>query len=456
MVVSAMGYRRVFAWFTLTAVGVSAFTVAVSWALPKTLANRPQPWETVVVWLVLAAVPAGALLLRRREIAERRIAELTQAKRRLSAYAETGDDVLWEMDPHGVITYIAPTVQDFLGYAPDEVMSCHADVILPPREWDRIALLVSTSAAKATGWTDEPYTFLTRDGREVRGLSSGVAHVGAGGEVKGFTGTVRRPGGTSTEEREAAEKRARVEDVLRRRAVRTVFQPIADVATGSVIGAEALSRFGTEPEVSPDRWFTDAAEVGLGTELDLLAIETALTAARELPAHVYLSVNAAPDTLCTEQLATLLRTGLWRTAPLVVEITEHASVENYELLAHCIDELRRRGLRLAVDDAGAGYASFRHILDLSPDYIKLDRALIDGMDRDPARRALVSAVVTFGREVNAAVVAEGVETPDELRTARALDVDAAQGYLIGRPAPAGPGWGARDSAVPDGPARDDA
>jgi PAS domain S-box-containing protein len=436
-----MGYRRLSAWVALAVVGTGAFAIALSWALPDTVVDRPQPWETVLVWLVLAAVPVAGLRLRRLETAQQRAAELAETKRRLSAYVETGDEVLWEMDRHGTISYIAPNVRDYLDYAPEELVGRHADMILPPREWDRVAELLANSAATATGWTDEPYTFLTRQGAEIPALSSGVAHVSADGDVKGFTGTLRRVSDTAQQQRALEEKRARVQDVLRRRAVRTVFQPIADVATGAVIGAEALSRFDGDPQAPPDRWFADAVEVGLGPELDLLAVELALLAAPRLPSQVYLSVNVSPQTICSDRLTEMLRNAPVRCDRLVVEITEHESVEDYELLGRCLDALRAGGLRLAVDDAGAGYASFRHILGLRPDYIKLDRALIDGMDGDPARRALVSAVVTFGREVSATVVAEGIETPAELRTARLLDVDAAQGFLIGRPAPPGPGWG---------------
>jgi PAS domain S-box-containing protein len=440
-----MGYRRLFAWVSLAVVGLAAFGMALSWALPDTVVDRPQPWETVLVWLVLAAVPVAGLRLRRREGAEQRAAELALTKRRLSAYVQTGDEVLWEMDRNGVISYITPVVEDYLHYAPEELVGRHTDVILPPRERDRIARQLAHSAATARGWTDEPYTFITREGTEVPTVSSGVAHVSAGGEVKGFTGTVRRAAGAAARTRELEEKRAKVQDVIRRRAIRPVFQPIADVATGAVIGAEALSRFDggdRRSEVPPDRWFAEAGEVGLGPELELLAVEVALAAAPRLPAHLYLSVNLSPGTICTTRLGEVLWNAPVRPGRLVVEITEHESVEDYDVLGRCIDELRGRGLRLAIDDAGAGYASFRHILGLSPDYIKLDRALIDGMDRDPARRALVSAVVTFGREVSAAVVAEGIETAAELRTARLLDVDAAQGFLIGRPSPAGPDWAA--------------
>jgi EAL domain-containing protein (putative c-di-GMP-specific phosphodiesterase class I) len=118
---------------------------------------------------------------------------------------------------------------------------------------------------------------------------------------------------------------------------------------------------------------------------------------------------------------------------VVLEITEHVSVPDYDVLAARADDLRGLGVRLAVDDAGAGFASFRHILRLCPEYIKLDRTLIENISEDPARRALAAAVVLFAFEMGSAVVAEGVETLAELRTAQTLGIDAAQGFLLGRP-----------------------
>jgi PAS domain S-box-containing protein len=434
------GLRRAAAWASLILTGMVALGIALSWAVPDQFTERPAPWESVLVWLVLAAVPVWALYLWRREVALQRSAQLERAERRLSAHAETGDDLLWEMDSGGKLSYFGPNVRDYLGYTPEELVGRHTDVILPPWERERTAKLLSTSKSQGSGWTEEPFTFVTKDGQEQRFLSSGVAHVGAKGDVLGFTGTVRLLDPGDDEARALEDKKLRIADVLGRRALRMVFQPIADVATGTIIGAEALARFPDDPTQSPDRWFADAADVGLSTELELLAIEIALEAATGLPPHLYLSVNVSPHTVCTDRLSELLSSSSRRPTELVVEITEHVSVEDYSALERCLERLRALGLRLAVDDAGAGYASFRHILGLSPDYIKLDRALIDGMDGDPARRALVSAVVTFGREVSAAVVAEGIETPGELRTARLLDVDAAQGFLIGRPEAAGPEW----------------
>ncbi|HEX3005288.1 MAG TPA: EAL domain-containing protein, partial [Angustibacter sp.] len=207
------------------------------------------------------------------------------------------------------------------------------------------------------------------------------------------------------------------------------------VGSGDVVGVEALARFAAEPLQAPDQWFRDAADAGLGTELELLAVEKALHGAQYLPPGLYVSVNVSPQTLLSGRLPRLLDESLWPTSRLVLEITEHVSVDDYAELLPFVDELRPLGARVAVDDAGAGYASFRHILRLRPDYIKLDRTLVDGLDHDPAKRALAGAFVTFGHEVGATVVAEGIESEQELRAAGALGIQSAQGYHLGRPAP---------------------
>lgn len=231
--------------------------------------------------------------------------------------------------------------------------------------------------------------------------------------------------------------RERVRHIIASRSVLTVWQPIVDCSTRTLLGFEALSRFThLEPQAAPDAWFAEAARVGLGVELELLAAGMALETASELPAlpeHAYLSVNLSPAAILTGQLASLLRETGWPPRRTVLEITEHTSIEDYEAVTDAIAPLRRDGLRLAVDDAGAGYASFRHILALHPDYIKLDRSLIGALGTDPARRALTKAVVSFAADIGAAVIAEGVETIEELTTLQRLGVHAAQGYLTGRP-----------------------
>jgi EAL domain-containing protein (putative c-di-GMP-specific phosphodiesterase class I) len=150
---------------------------------------------------------------------------------------------------------------------------------------------------------------------------------------------------------------------------------------------------------------------------------------------LFLTVNVSPSTLLAGRLGPLIEESGWDPARLVVEITEHVRVDDYDSLAACTKALRRQGLRLAVDDAGAGYASFRHILALQPDHIKLDRDLIAGIDSDPGRRALVKAVTAFAGDIGATVIAEGIETESELVAARLLGVQGAQGFHIAKPSP---------------------
>lgn len=233
-------------------------------------------------------------------------------------------------------------------------------------------------------------------------------------------------------ERAAEETSARLAEVIRGRAVAIACQPIVDLSDGSVLGYEALSRF-PAPATCPAGWFADAHRVDKGAELELLSIELALSSLPKLPPQAYLSLNVSPCTILGGALASLLAA-----APLdrlVLELTEHAPIEEYPAIAGALGGLRRSGLRLAIDDAGSGYASFRHILQLQPDIIKLDQSLIQGIDLDRGRRALAAALTGFARDTGCAVVAEGVETDAELAILRGLGIQAGQGYLLGRPAP---------------------
>ena len=118
---------------------------------------------------------------------------------------------------------------------------------------------------------------------------------------------------------------------------------------------------------------------------------------------------------------------------MVLEVTEHAPVEDYDQLNRTLRTLRARGIRLAIDDAGAGFASFRHIVRLAPDFIKLDMTLTRDIDADPARRALATAMVSFALEIGATMIAEGIETEQEFRTLRSLGIGLGQGYFLGVP-----------------------
>ena len=227
--------------------------------------------------------------------------------------------------------------------------------------------------------------------------------------------------------------RAAVRAVLCDDALQMVFQPVFDVADGSVRGLEALARFSGDPVRSPDRWFADAFAVGMGHDLELRAVERALSAVPALPPDAFLAVNISPETLLRPELLDLATSELG--PRLVLELTEHVPVEDYAPVLRALTALRRHGVRLAVDDTGAGYASLRHILVLDPDLIKLDISLVRGIQHDPARRALAAALVSLAGDTRTDLIAEGVETAAELSTLVGLGVRWAQGYHLGRPAP---------------------
>ncbi|HEY1761811.1 MAG TPA: EAL domain-containing response regulator, partial [Acidimicrobiales bacterium] len=195
-----------------------------------------------------------------------------------------------------------------------------------------------------------------------------------------------------------------------------VFQPIVALATGLTVGVEALSRFDSDRPT--DRWFAEAAALGLGTELEIAAIESAFRQFERLGHDEFMAVNASPAVMFDDRFGELVR-GHHR-GRVVIEITEHQPVSDYAKLIAICQELREDEVRLAIDDAGAGYASLRHILMLRPDIIKFDIALTHGIDQDPVKRALAASLLQFSNELNATVTAEGIETEEELSTLRDL------------------------------------
>jgi EAL domain-containing protein (putative c-di-GMP-specific phosphodiesterase class I) len=228
-------------------------------------------------------------------------------------------------------------------------------------------------------------------------------------------------------------KLSRIKNILRTRGVQVVYQPAFRLDAPRVEFVEALARFYSKPYQTPDRWFATAGEVGLGVNLELLALEGALAGLDDLRAEISVSINVSPDTILSEEFAAIMSAA--SIDRIILEITEHETVTRYSALNRTLDPLRKRGLRLAVDDMGAGYSSLRHILRLRPDIIKLDMSLSQGINQDPARRALASALISFSREIGSVLVAEGVETEEDLHTLQSLGVNVIQGFLLGRPLP---------------------
>jgi EAL domain-containing protein (putative c-di-GMP-specific phosphodiesterase class I) len=220
--------------------------------------------------------------------------------------------------------------------------------------------------------------------------------------------------------------RDRIEQALTGAGLTIVLQPIFSLLSGTVVEVEALARFTAAPLRGPDRWFAEAASVGLGRPLELCAIKRALFL---LPLRM--AVNAGPETFCSTDLIDLLETSM--PSRVVVELTEHVGIADYPALRRACRGLRMLGAEVAIDDTGTGFASLSLVLEVAPEIIKLDRELTADIDSDPVRRALASALVTFANEIGARVIAEGIETAGELEALTALGIGYGQGFYLGRP-----------------------
>jgi EAL domain-containing protein (putative c-di-GMP-specific phosphodiesterase class I)/AmiR/NasT family two-component response regulator len=234
---------------------------------------------------------------------------------------------------------------------------------------------------------------------------------------------------------EAERRRAiteRVSRVAQGEGLAMVFQPVVELDTGRIVGAEALARFTGPPVQPPDVWFAEAAEVGFGLQLELAAIRAAVAQADFLPRGSFMSVNASPNTICSQHLSSEL--SRHPDVAIVLEVTEQQYPFDEARLSESADRLcREHGVRVAIDDTGAGYASLSRILGLRPQVIKLDRFLILGIDEDPVRQTLTSALVRLADQLGAMLIAEGLESVEELATVRDLGVLHGQGFLLQRP-----------------------
>jgi len=209
--------------------------------------------------------------------------------------------------------------------------------------------------------------------------------------------------------------------------VTLAFQPIVDLPRGVACGYEALARFPPEPGDTP-AWLAGATRHGYRVRLESTILARILLRRRELPANSFLAANLSPVALLSEEVTSLLRAED-DLAGLVIEITEQTKVEDYSEMERAVYALRARGAMIAVDDVGAGYASLHHLIALRPQFVKIDRAFVAGVDHDSHRAAAVAAIGALAGELDAWLVAEGVE----LARLRELGVPLAQGRLLGGP-----------------------
>ena len=228
--------------------------------------------------------------------------------------------------------------------------------------------------------------------------------------------------------------RASVLAIMKERAFTPVFQPFVELSSGRIVGYEALTRF--DDGESPDQHFMQAHSVGLGSELEALCAEMALAAADNLDPGIWLSLNFSPAALLDGHAAKVVD---GETRPLVIEVTEHAQIKNYVAIRRALEDLEN--CQLAVDDAGAGYTSLSHILELHPNYVKLDISLVRDIDTNPARQAMIAGMCHFAAQSGTTLIAEGIETESEAAMLRELGVPLGeggmlgQGFLFGRPKP---------------------
>ena len=235
-------------------------------------------------------------------------------------------------------------------------------------------------------------------------------------------------GSTLSARAESQDTEARLRQILDRREFDIAFQPIVDLRTRSVVGYEALSRF--DDGVAPDRRFAEAFDAGLGAEFELAAVALATERSAGLPSGAFVSINISPDVLVDGTVR--LRRALPKDRETVLEVTEHAQILDYPRLRAAVETLD--GVGLAVDDAGAGYASMRHILELRPAFAKLDISLVQGIDRDEVRQSLAAGLVHVANRSEFRLIAEGIEHEAEAACLQELGVGLGQGYLFGRPA----------------------
>lgn len=235
-------------------------------------------------------------------------------------------------------------------------------------------------------------------------------------------------GAAMADRERTATTRQRLHQVLAEEAFHPVFQPIVAIGTGDVVAYEALTRFndGTPPATR----FAEAGALGLGLDYEVAAAAAALRAADRLPAEAALAINVSPELVLEgDRLRDLL--GATKRS-IVLELTEHAPVEDYPALRAALEGIGSK-VDLAVDDAGAGYASLRHILEVQPTYAKLDISIVRGIEGDALRQALVAGLDYFALRSGCRLIAEGVETRAEAETLTRLGIEMAQGYLFGRP-----------------------
>jgi len=229
--------------------------------------------------------------------------------------------------------------------------------------------------------------------------------------------------------------RERFEQLSEQGSVRVALQPIVDLISTEVIGYEALARFPGDATISPRTWFAQAAELGLLRDIEIAAIRAALAELGRVPPEAFVAVNVSPATAASKELRDVLAD--FDGSRVVLEITEDAAADGYELISEAVGALRATGVRIAVDDTGSGDVNLSSLFDVQADIIKIDNEVTRGIESDPLKQAMAAALKSLADRLGAMSLAEGIETEDELACLRTVGIQAGQGYFFGKPEPVG-------------------
>jgi PAS domain S-box-containing protein len=352
---------------------------------------------------------------------------------RTDSIADHLGDMISAHAPDGTYKYASAAARDLVGYEPSELTGTWAYDYFHPDDISRVSL------AHQSALDGAPYTIAYRmrrkSGEWLWVETTTRVMLDEDHQPVEILCSTRAIESRQTIERITSEEHSawleRIREVLRDESIETVFQPVLDLETGQAVALEALSRFPGDASLTPDRWFGEAWEVGLGIPLELLAVRRAARALPQLPDGVGLSVNASPPTVSADAFLSSFDSA----ERITVELTEHLQIQDYRSFASALRPMRQAGGQVAIDDFGAGYASLRHILRLRPEWIKLDISLTERIDENPLAHAMASALASFAGEVGLHVVAEGIETEEELEALAEVGFRYGQGFYFGVPAP---------------------
>ncbi len=352
---------------------------------------------------------------------------------RTDSIADHLGDMISAHLPDGTYRYASAAAKELVGYEPSELIGTWAYDYFHPDDVSKISLAHQSALAGA------PYTVAYRMRRKSGEwiwveTTTRVMLDEEKQPVEILCSTRAIESRQTIEQITSAEHSQwleRIREVLRDESIDIVFQPVLELETGRPVALEALSRFPGDSSLTPDRWFGQAWEVGLGVPLELLAVRHAARALPRLPSGIGLSVNASPPTVSSDAFLPAFGAA----ERFTVELTEHLQIQDYRSFASALRPMRQAGGQVAIDDFGAGYASLRHILRLRPEWIKLDISLTERIDENPVAHALASALASFAQDVGLQVVAEGIETEEELETLTDVGFRYGQGFYFGLPAP---------------------